>query len=239
MIVGQHASALPAERKERLRIYVCSVCGYDYDEAAGDPKSGITPGTRFEDLPEDWVCPVCGADKSMFALQGGEEQKQSPAPPRASRPRSEGAENAKLQAVMAANLARGAGKQYRDSMSQLFTQVSEFFEQRSQPEGDLQGMASLLQQDLDTAYPAAFDAAREARDRGALRALTWGEKVSRIQLNLISRYLKEGDSLLDKGKVFVCDACGFIFIGGEAPEICPVCKVPRFKFNLIEKEASA
>ncbi len=46
--------------------YVCGVCGYEYDPAAGDPDSGIAPGTAFEDLPEDWVCPVCGASKADF-----------------------------------------------------------------------------------------------------------------------------------------------------------------------------
>ncbi len=42
-------------------------CGYASDPAAGDPDSGIAPGTAFEDLPEDWVCPVCGASKSDFS----------------------------------------------------------------------------------------------------------------------------------------------------------------------------
>jgi rubredoxin len=46
--------------------YVCSICGYIYDPAAGDPDSGIKPGTRFEDLPDDWACPVCGATKDKF-----------------------------------------------------------------------------------------------------------------------------------------------------------------------------
>jgi flavin reductase (DIM6/NTAB) family NADH-FMN oxidoreductase RutF/rubredoxin len=46
--------------------YVCSVCGYVYDPAKGDPDGGIVPGTRFEDIPESWTCPVCGADKSKF-----------------------------------------------------------------------------------------------------------------------------------------------------------------------------
>ncbi|NLC68700.1 MAG: rubredoxin [Clostridiaceae bacterium] len=46
--------------------YVCSVCGYVYDEAEGSPDEGIAPGTAWEDLPEDWVCPVCGAEKSEF-----------------------------------------------------------------------------------------------------------------------------------------------------------------------------
>ena len=44
----------------------CSVCGYLYDPAAGDPKGGIDPGTEFNNLPDDWVCPDCGADKSYF-----------------------------------------------------------------------------------------------------------------------------------------------------------------------------
>jgi len=46
--------------------YVCGVCGYVYDPEIGDPDSGITPGTKWEDISEDWVCPVCGAGKDMF-----------------------------------------------------------------------------------------------------------------------------------------------------------------------------
>ncbi len=46
--------------------YECTVCGYIYDPAKGDPDSGIEPGTSFEDIPDDWVCPICGADKSSF-----------------------------------------------------------------------------------------------------------------------------------------------------------------------------
>ena len=49
-----------------MKRYRCKVCGHIYDLAEGDPKSGITPGTAFEDLPEDWVCPVCGAKKAKF-----------------------------------------------------------------------------------------------------------------------------------------------------------------------------
>ena len=44
----------------------CSPCGYVYDPEVGDPDSGIAPGTAFEDIPEDWVCPVCGLTKDMF-----------------------------------------------------------------------------------------------------------------------------------------------------------------------------
>jgi flavin reductase (DIM6/NTAB) family NADH-FMN oxidoreductase RutF/rubredoxin len=47
--------------------YACNVCGHVYDPSVGDPEAGIPAGTRFEDLPENWVCPVCGAAKSDFA----------------------------------------------------------------------------------------------------------------------------------------------------------------------------
>lgn len=46
--------------------YVCTVCGYVYDEAEGIPEDGIVPGTKWEDLPDDWVCPLCGVGKSEF-----------------------------------------------------------------------------------------------------------------------------------------------------------------------------
>ena len=46
--------------------YECSACGYIYDPDIGDPDNGIDPGTSFEDLPESWICPVCGVPKDMF-----------------------------------------------------------------------------------------------------------------------------------------------------------------------------
>ena len=47
--------------------YVCDLCGWEYDEELGDPENGIAPGTKLEDLPDDFVCPLCGADKSSFS----------------------------------------------------------------------------------------------------------------------------------------------------------------------------
>ena len=52
-----------------MQKYVCSVCGYVYDPAVGDPDSGIPAGTAFEDIPADWVCPLCGVGKDMFNPQ--------------------------------------------------------------------------------------------------------------------------------------------------------------------------
>jgi rubredoxin len=49
-----------------MQKYECSVCGYVYDPAKGDPDGGIAPGTPYESLPDDWVCPVCGASKQAF-----------------------------------------------------------------------------------------------------------------------------------------------------------------------------
>ena len=53
-------------RTEAMK-YVCNICGYEYDEEAGDPDNGIEPGTKVEDLPEDWVCPLCGVGKEDFS----------------------------------------------------------------------------------------------------------------------------------------------------------------------------
>ena len=50
----------------RMKKYQCTVCGYVYDPVEGDPDSGIPPGTLFEDIPDDWSCPVCGVSKSDF-----------------------------------------------------------------------------------------------------------------------------------------------------------------------------
>jgi rubredoxin len=49
-----------------MERYVCDPCGYVYDPAQGDEKTGIKPGTDFADIPADWVCPMCGADKDQF-----------------------------------------------------------------------------------------------------------------------------------------------------------------------------
>lgn len=53
-------------KKEKMKKYVCTVCGWIYDPAVGDPDNGVAPGTSFEDIPEDWVCPLCGVGKDEF-----------------------------------------------------------------------------------------------------------------------------------------------------------------------------
>ena len=51
-----------------METHTCVVCGYDYDPETGDPENGVAPGTSWDQVPEEWICPVCGADKSAFEV---------------------------------------------------------------------------------------------------------------------------------------------------------------------------
>jgi rubredoxin len=57
---------IKSDKEDEMDRYVCTICGYVYDPAQGDPDSGVPAGTKFEDLPDDWECPVCGAPKADF-----------------------------------------------------------------------------------------------------------------------------------------------------------------------------
>lgn len=67
--VDEKAENSEEGRKDEMKRYVCEVCGYVYVPTKGDPDSGVAPGTAFEDLPGDWVCPVCGAGKDQFKAE--------------------------------------------------------------------------------------------------------------------------------------------------------------------------
>jgi rubredoxin len=62
--------AMIMEGEIAMEKYVCEVCGYIYDPETGDPDNGVDPGTPFNALPDDWVCPMCGADKDAFSPAG-------------------------------------------------------------------------------------------------------------------------------------------------------------------------
>ena len=53
-------------KRRNIMKYVCEVCGYVYDEETGDPDNGIAPGTKWEDIPDDFTCPICGVGKDQF-----------------------------------------------------------------------------------------------------------------------------------------------------------------------------
>lgn len=220
--------------------YVCPICGFTYNETLGRPEDGIVTGTPWQALPEDWVCPLCGAPKSVFASQAAMEPKVAPA---ASMMQAQEEPLRELSAgelaALCTNLAKGCEKQYRAEEAELFSKLAAYYQSRiptSEPK-DFSQMLVLMEQELRNEYPAAKEAAAASQDRGSLRALTWGEKVSRILVSLLEKFEKQGDAILNGTKVYVCEICGFVYIGNEPPEVCPVCKVPSLKISMVVKEA--
>ena len=204
--------------------YECPVCGYVYDED--------TEGVAWDSLPDDWECPICGASKAVFAAEqpaDGDIAEQLPLPER------EGGDMritpAELSAICS-NLARGCEKQYMDEERELFAKLAEHYASRVPPaEGDFKALAEAVKTGADAALAAAKSAAAAQGDRGALRALVWGERVNFVLKSLIERYGREGEALLNDADIWVCSICGFVYIGAVPPEICPVCKVPSFRFE--------
>ena len=222
-----------------MKRYVCSVCGYVYDEAAGIPDQGIAPGTKWQDLPADWTCPLCGAAKSEFI----EQAAVAPVVKKAVVQLPIESDMHELSfgelSALCSNLAKGCEKQYRPEEAGLFGQMAAYYKSISNPaeEKHFEALVNLIQQDLETGYPQANAVAVEQADRGAQRALVWGEKVTKILSSLLDRFETQQEALLANTNVYVCEICGFIYTGDQPPEICPVCKVPNLKIRRIEKEA--
>lgn len=221
--------------------YVCSVCGYVYDEEKENKL--------FSDLPDTWACPWCKAPKALFGpKEDGPGEAAAVERPEAVQSGSgeedalgTGAAGDRMASagelsVMCSNLARGCEKQYRPEEEALFRQLAEYFAARIPDEEDagMEQLASMTAQDLAEGYPALSAEASAKADRGTLRICTWGEKVTRIQDVLINRYIKEGSAFLKDTDVWVCSVCGFIYTGDTPPELCPVCKVPDWKFEKME-----
>ncbi|HHT27426.1 MAG TPA: rubredoxin [Firmicutes bacterium] len=222
-----------------MEKYICTVCGFVYDEAQGIPDAGIPPGTKWEDLPEDWVCPICGATKDEF-----EQEESAPAAPVVEKKAASdvaSTENVReltpLEiSALCTNLARGCEKQYKPAEAESFMTLAAFFKSAAPSAQDpaFDQLLTRIEEDLTEGFPNANATAKEVGDRGALRALTWSEKVTRILKSLLTRYAKEGDAMLENTGVYVCTICGFVYVGDQLPEVCPVCKVPNWKFAEVE-----
>lgn len=220
-----------------MSIYVCPICGYEYDGQLGDPDHGIAPGTRWEDLPDTWTCPICGAEKVDFVFKGGSLSEEGAEPgvhPDEDRdPQRE--LNAQELAALFDNLSKGCLKQYRTEEAGLFTELSAYYRARVAPmTGDLTDLLELARLDLETGFSQAGKTAVAYNDRGALRALAWSEKVTRILVSILRKDSEGKKMPISDTRIFVCEVCGFIYIGNEAPEICPVCKVPGFKLTRMQ-----
>lgn len=220
-----------------MGIYVCSVCGYIYDEASGIPGEGIESGAKWEDLPDDWVCPICGAAKAEFEEQGVNAQLAEEKQEHVIESSADMRELSSLEiSALCTNLARGCEKQYKPEEAALFKELADYFKAASAPvkDPDFNQLLELIEKDLEEGFPNANTVASEAGDRGALRTLVWSGKVTRILKSLLTRYQKEGDFLLENTGVYVCTICGFVYIGDNLPEVCPICKVPNWKFEKVE-----
>ena len=209
--------------------YVCQICGYVYDNA----KEKVP----FAELPDDWKCPLCGAAKLDFKPEvNGDEKKVVTAiePMEADL----GKLSAGQLAALCSNLARGCEKQYKQEEADLFKQLADYFTAAVPAVNDasVEKLAKELQTDADN-YAAVRATADANADRGAARVCVWGEKVTRMLSSLVNRYLNEGEAMLKDTNIWVCTTCGFVYIGDTPPELCPVCKVPDWKFEKIEGRA--
>ena len=214
--------------------YICSICGFVYDEDEGLVEEGIAPGTKWEDLPEDFRCPWCGADKAAFKEEKTETEETHL--DKQTEVHVEKEMSAMEMSVLCSNLARGCEKQYLLEQAEDFKELANFFKSKAQPIEDkgFEDILKLIEHDLDVALPYAMNVAIIEEDRGANRALTWSTKVTNMLKSLTERYLKVGDAMLENSGVFVCTACGFVYVGDKAPDICPVCKVPSWKFEEVK-----
>ena len=96
---------------------------------------------------------------------------------------------------------------------------------------ELQHLADQLKEQRTKTYADGIRRAEEVGERGVLRAFTWGQKAAGIQASFINKILKSGAGLLDDGaRVHVCEACGFVIVKDDAPDMCPVCKAPPEQF---------
>ncbi len=141
-------------------------------------------------------------------------------------------------AAVCSNLARGCEKQYKAEEARLFGELAAYFTSITPAVNDatVENVAKLLQEDIDN-YPNVRATADQDKDRGAARVCVWGEKVTMMLSVLVGRYLKEGEKMLEGTDIWICTVCGFVYIGEQPPELCPVCKVPSYKFEKAEGRA--
>lgn len=201
-----------------MKKYECTICGYIYD----DSKESV----KFEDLSDDWTCPICGAPKSAFK-EIVEETKYIE---EETEEQEELKELSNLEiAYICSNLAKACEKQYLEEEQKLFAELyNHYLNKEKETKGTINKLAETINNDLNE-LKKAFELADKHQDRGAKRVLTWSSKSTNMMNIIINNYKEKGIDYIKNTKIWVCDICGFIYIGDVAPEICPVCKVPSLK----------
>ena len=209
-----------------MKRYRCKICGYVYDEAKEQVK--------FVDLPDDWKCPLCGAPKNLF--EEIKEEKSTNVTQMIEEEMNPTSFDEDLRtlsslelSLICSNLARGCEKQYLEKERQLFQELATYYEEKdSSKEGTLNDVKQIVGQDLKQ-QEQAMNVADHHQDRGAKRVLTWAGKSTNIMNMILDNYEKKGIDYLKNTKIWVCDICGFVYIGDVPPTVCPICKVPNFK----------
>lgn len=210
-----------------MKKYKCQICGYIYDDAKEEIK--------FADLPDDWKCPWCGAPKSMFeeiiedngdVFQKKEDEKETMDIEESEDLRQ--LSNSEI-AYICSNLAKSCEKQYLEEEQNLFQQLSDYYEKYvDAKDGTLDDLLKLVNKDIEE-FNEAMNIANKLDDRGAKRIITWANKSTNIVKAILTNYKEKGMDYIKNTKIWVCDICGFVYIGDESPQICPVCKVPSLK----------
>ena len=206
-----------------MKKYRCTICGYIYDDAKNEVK--------FEDLPDDWKCPLCGAPKSLF-----EEVKEEKAEIKKESKVEVIEEDDDLRelsnyeiSLICSNLARGCEKQYLEEEKDLFVELSKHYEElESDKTGSLDDVLDMVNSDIND-FSEAMEVFSKYDDRGAKRVVNWASKSTNIMKVVIDTYKEKGIDYIKNTKIWVCDICGFVYIGDNPPKVCPVCRVPSLK----------
>ncbi len=210
-----------------MKKYRCTICGYIYDESKENVK--------FSDLPEDWKCPLCGAPKNLF--EEIVEDNQTVEVTKETEVITEDNDLRELSndeiAYICSNLAKACDKQYLEEEKGLYLELFEYFKSKDINNGSINNLVEMFNNDANLLNDA-FNIVNNYDDSGAKRVLTWATKTNNIINSIIKNYSVKGIEYIKNNKTWVCDICGFVFIGDVPPQVCPICKVPNFKILEVE-----
>ncbi len=210
-----------------MKKYRCTICGYIYDESKENVK--------FSDLPEDWKCPLCGAPKNLF--EEIVEDNQTVEVTKETEVITEDNDLRELSndeiAYICSNLAKACDKQYLEEEKGLYLELFEYFKSKDINNGSINNLVEMFNNDANLLNDA-FNIVNNYDDSGAKRVLTWATKTNNIINSIIKNYSVKGIEYIKNNKIWVCDICGFVFIGDVPPQVCPICKVPNFKILEVE-----
>jgi rubrerythrin len=144
------------------------------------------------------------------------------------------------------SFGEAAGRQQRPNQAKLLSALSLSFQIQAMNEDKTDAQAAdrdewlgalqaQTKEQLAQDYKPGLERATGLGERGVLRALLWGQKVSMIQNSLVGRFFRQGEKLFEGDKqMYVCEACGFAILKeGTAPDICPICKAPSHRFAAV------